>query len=108
MKKKIYILITLGLLVLNLNAQVEPRREMRATWVASVSNIDWPKNVHRGLPEEQKADLIRMLDLYQTIHLNAIFLQVRPECDALYDSSYEPWSRYLTGSQGIDPGYDPL
>jgi uncharacterized lipoprotein YddW (UPF0748 family) len=40
--------------------------------------------------------------------MNAAFLQVRPECDALYESSYEPWSRYLTGTQGVNPGYDPL
>lgn len=94
--------------MLNLNAQVEPKREMRATWMASVANIDWPKYEHRGKPELQKQELIRMLDLYQTIHLNAIFLQVRPECDALYNSSYEPWSRYLSWTQGTDPGYDPL
>ena len=108
MKNLIYFLLVCCLLTTKLDAQVEPKREMRATWMASVANIDWPKYEHRGKPELQKQELIRMLDLYQTIHLNAIFLQVRPECDALYNSSYEPWSRYLSWTQGTDPGYDPL
>jgi len=88
--------------------QTEPKRELRSVWVASVSNIDWPKYADRDNPEQQKAELIRMLDLYKSINLNAIFLQVRPECDALYNSAYEPWSRYLTWAQGTNPGYDPL
>lgn len=49
-----------------------------------------------------------MLDSLEKVNLNAVFFQVRPECDALYQSAYEPWSRYLTGVQGTYPGYDPL
>lgn len=103
------LLVLLGLLLnAPTQAQDEPKTEMRATWVASVSNIDWPKYSHRGDAEAQKAELIRMLNLYKSLNMNAIFLQVRPECDALYNSAYEPWSRYLTWTQGDDPGYDPL
>lgn len=40
--------------------------------------------------------------------LNTIFFQIRPESDAWYASTLEPWSRYLTGTQGRDPGWDPL
>jgi len=109
MKQLVYIAsILLVLIDFPLNAQLEPKQELRATWVATVSNIDWPKNSDRGNAAAQQADLIKMLDLYKSINLNAVFLQVRPECDALYNSSYEPWSRYLSSNQGDDPGYDPL
>lgn len=106
-KKHILVIIFLAL-IHNIWAQSEPKREMRSTWIASVGNIDWPKYEDRGNPDAQKAELIRMFDLYQSINLNAVFLQVRSECDALYNSAYEPWSRYLTWAQGDDPGYDPL
>ncbi|MCF8380552.1 MAG: family 10 glycosylhydrolase [Bacteroidales bacterium] len=106
-----YSLICLFLAVfaeINSYAQTEGKYELRATWVASVANIDWPQYEDRGKPEDQKADLIAKLDLYESVNLNAIFLQVRPECDAFYNSAYEPWSRYLSWTQGDYPGYDPL
>jgi len=72
-----------------------------------VSNIDWPSK--KGLPAaQQKAELIAILDKAVAIRLNAVVLQVRPMCDALYASKLEPWSEYLTGTLGKDPGYDPL
>lgn len=109
MMKKIFTNIFFLFVYANLTfAQIEYKHELRSTWVASVSNIDWPKNGDRNDPDAQKAELIRMLDLYKSININAIFLQVRPECDALYNSAYEPWSRYLTYAQGTNPGYDPL
>ncbi|MEA1897319.1 MAG: family 10 glycosylhydrolase [Bacteroidota bacterium] len=89
-------------------AQEEPKRELRSTWIATVGNIDWPKYTDRNNAAAQQADLISMLELYKASNLNAVFLQVRTECDALYQSAYEPWSRYLTWAQGTDPGYDPL
>ena len=85
------------------------RREFRGVWVASVSNIDWPSKP--GLPTaDQKAELLALLDRAQTEHLNAVILQVRPAADALYKSSIEPWSEYLTGTQGRAPvpAWDPL
>jgi uncharacterized lipoprotein YddW (UPF0748 family) len=82
-------------------------REFRAAWVASVFNIDWPSSP--GLSAtRQKAELITILNKAQSLNMNAIILQVRPACDALYKSSYEPWSDWLTGSMGKSPGYDPL
>ncbi len=83
------------------------QRELRATWVTSVYNLDWPSKV--GLSEKkQKQELIELLDNCQHLNLNAIFLQVRPEGDALYNSKLEPWSHWLTGKMGKSPGYDPL
>ncbi len=81
--------------------------EFRGAWVSSVYNINFPSKT--GLPAEvQKGQAIRILDAAKAAGLNAVLLQVRPESDALYASRVEPWSRYLTGSQGQSPGYDPL
>jgi uncharacterized lipoprotein YddW (UPF0748 family) len=85
------------------------RREFRAAWIASVANIDWPSRP--GLPpEQQRAELVAMLDSAAALRLNAVVLQVRPAADALYPSPLEPWSEYLTGEQGRapEPMYDPL
>lgn len=90
-------------------AQNNPKREFRGAWVATVSNIDWPSKP--GLSsEEQKNELITILDHHQKSGLNAILLQIRPAADAFYGKSKELWSRFLTGSQGKapDPFYDPL
>jgi len=86
-----------------------PEREFRGLWVATFQNLDWPS--HPGLDaSQQKAELIAILDRAALLHLNAILLQVRPCCDALYDSKIEPWSAFLTGKMGLAPKpyYDPL
>ena len=82
-------------------------REMRGLWVATVGNIDWPSRSTLSA-EQQRAELIDILDRAQTAGFNAIVLQVRPAADAVYASSLEPWAALLTGQQGLDPGYDPL
>ena len=88
-------------------APLRAAQEFRAAWVATVYNLDWPSK--SGLPAEaQKAQLRALLDRAQQLKLNAILFQVRPVSDALYASKREPWSVYLTGKQGGDPGYDPL
>jgi uncharacterized lipoprotein YddW (UPF0748 family) len=82
-------------------------REFRAVWIATVSNIDFPSR--RGLTATQgRAELVVLLDAAQRAGLNAVVFQARPEGDALYRSALEPWSRYLTGTPGGDPGWDPL
>ena len=84
-------------------------REFRGVWVATVTNIDWPSRP--GLPvEQQRAELVTILDRARTLNLNAVVLQVRPAADALYASPFEPWSEYLTGRMGQapDPAWDPL
>ena len=82
-------------------------REMRGLWVATVRNIDWP-STDTVPAERQRAELIDIYDRAVAAGFNAIVLQVRPTADALYRSELEPWSTYLTGRQGADPGYDPL
>ncbi len=82
-------------------------REMRGLWIATVRNIDWPSSP--SLPaDQQRAELIDILDRAVAAGFNAIMFQVRPSADALYRSSLEPWGAMLTGVQGVDPGYDPL
>jgi uncharacterized lipoprotein YddW (UPF0748 family) len=89
------------------SAWADPPREFRAVWVATVANIDWPSKP--GLPaEEQKKELIALFDKCQSLNLNCVVFQIRPMCDALYESKLEPWSGFLTGEQGKSPGYDPL
>lgn len=86
-----------------------PKREFRAAWIATVSNIDWPSKP--GLPSsQQQSEFIARLDQLQKIGCNAVIVQIRPAADAFYESNLEPWSRYLTGSQGKPPMpyYDPL
>ncbi|WP_166848195.1 glycoside hydrolase family 10 protein [Isoptericola sp. BMS4] len=83
------------------------KRELRAMWIASVVNIDWPSRT--GLSaEELKAEYLHWLDVAVEYNLNAVFVQVRPTADAFWPSPYEPWSQYLTGTQGQGPGFDPL
>ena len=82
-------------------------RELRGVWVASVWNINFPSRT--GLSADaQRAQIDALLDTMTSLRLNALFFQVRPEGDALYASELEPWSRFLSGTQGVDPGYDPL
>ncbi|MEU2596705.1 family 10 glycosylhydrolase [Streptomyces hirsutus] len=81
--------------------------EMRGVWLATVANRDWPSRP--GLSAaEQRAELIAHLDAAVRNRLNTVILQVRPTADALWPSPYEPWSACLTGTQGVDPGWDPL
>ncbi|MFD5452512.1 MULTISPECIES: glycoside hydrolase family 10 protein [unclassified Streptomyces] len=81
--------------------------EMRGMWLATVNNRDWPTRA--GLrASEQRAELVGLLDAAVRHGLNTVIFQVRPTADALWPSAYEPWSQYLSGSQGRDPGWDPL
>ena len=87
--------------------QAPPERQMRAEWIAGVHNIDWPSRT--GLtPAQQRAELTALYDRAVANRLNAVFVQIRPTADAFWPSPYEPWSEWLTGTQGEDPGYDPL
>ncbi len=113
MKRQIlHIVLSLSLCSLlfapcSLNAQ--PKREFRASWLTTVWAIDWPKSwgdVNKGL--EQQAELKALIDSLEAARMNAVFFQVRGFCDAMYNSAYEPWSKYLTGTRGGVPTYDPL
>ncbi len=87
--------------------EVEVPRELRGLWVATVANLDYPSR--QGLPPAAlAAELDVLVDRAADLGLNTLVFQVRPEGDALYRSDLEPWSRFLSGTQGRDPGFDPL
>lgn len=80
--------------------------EIRGAWISTVFNLDWPKA--GSSVQQQQADYIRMLDELQRTGINTVYVQVRPAGDALYPSSLVPWSKTVSGKQGVDPGYDPV
>jgi uncharacterized lipoprotein YddW (UPF0748 family) len=82
-------------------------REMRGLWVATVANIDWPSRTTLTA-DQQRAELDDILDRAKSAGFNAVILQVRSASDATYASSLEPWAALLSGTQGTNPGYDPL
>lgn len=90
-----------------------PKWEMRSAWLTTVWGLDWPgTKIPSGGGElyinQQKQQLIRILDSMKVAGMNAVFFQVRSECDAIYPSTYEPWSAHLVATRGMNPGYDPL
>lgn len=91
------------------NTVPQADREFRAAWVATVANINWPSKPGLSTAEQQREAIV-LLDFLKAHHFNAVVFQVRPQADALYQSSLEPWSYYLTGMQGKAPSpyYDPL
>ena len=82
------------------------KREVRSVWMATVWAPDWPSST--SSTTAQKNEMVKYLDVLQKNNFNAIYFQVRTMSDAFYKSSYEPWSSYLTGTRGKDPGWDPL
>lgn len=82
-------------------------RQLRGMWIASVGNTDWPRDPGASAAD-QREQFTRLLDTAAAMNMNAVFVQIRPNSDAFYDSPYEPWSQWLTGTQGKDPGYDVL
>lgn len=86
-----------------------PKADLRGTYLTSVYNLDWPSN-RAAAPAVQQAELITILDKLALSGINTVYFQVRPECDALYESAIEPWSYWLTGAQGTapNPSWDPL
>ena len=90
-----------------------PKYEMRAAWVATVWQLDWPITTITTTGSStqiaaQKSEMTTLLDSLCNNNMNAINIQVRSRCDAMYESSYEPWSSDLVGTRGREPGYDPL
>ena len=103
MKKILLFLFTLAVGIGTLYAN--PKHEFRASWMTTGYGLDWPRN---KTIDAQKAELQQKLDALVAGNHNAVCLQVRSFCDAIYKSSYEPWADCLTGTRGQDPGYDPL
>ena len=100
--KKLLLLLSV---FLSLTASAQMKREMRGAWIQCVNGQ------FQGMgTQKMQQTLSYQLDELQKDGVNVIIFQVRPECDALYESSLEPWSRFLTGQQGKAPNpyWDPL
>lgn len=80
--------------------------DMQAAWITTVYNADWPSV--KNNPTKQKEEMIKILDTLKDMGIDTVMFQARTEGDALYKSKINPWSKVLTGTQGKDPGYDPL
>lgn len=89
--------------------KVSHQREFRGAWITVVWNSDWPSKPGLSV-EQQKTELLEIIKQLQSLNFNALILQVRPEGDAVYASPIEPWSAWITGTQGKapEPVYDPL
>lgn len=83
-----------------------PRREVRAAWLPTVTHSDYMRMSTAQLQQH----FVGILDQMQRMNFNVVIFQIRPEADAWYYSPYEPWSRYLTGTQGMPPSpmWDPM
>lgn len=89
-----------------------PKRETRAVWLTTLACLDWPKIYARSEEsiEQQKQELIDILDKYQKANINTVLLQARVRAATIYPSDIEPWDQCITGVEGRAPGYgyDPL
>ena len=107
---KILLYLSISFISITINSQsASSKREFRGAWIATVVNLDWP-STNLLTSEEQKEELIELFDKLEQTNINAVIFQIRTECDAFYNSSFDPWSYWLTGEQGIPPSpyYDPL
>jgi uncharacterized lipoprotein YddW (UPF0748 family) len=104
-----FFFLVISFLLLQLNVFAQSKPEFRGVWIATVDNIDWPSKGNYN-SDSQKVEFTRLLDMHERNGMNAMIVQIRPCTDALYPSQYEPWSQWLTGTQGQPPlpYYDPL
>jgi len=98
--KKIFLLILLPFILF-----AQPKDEVRAVWLTTVFNLDWPKTTGAS---NQKNEMKNLLNKLKAANFNTVMFQVRARGDLMYPSSIEPWAKALTGNLGQNPGYDPL
>lgn len=108
--KRLMILSVLSVMSIPLMEAAQPKAEVRSMWIATVWQIDWPSSTgtSTSVANSQKKQMSSIISDMASGNYNAMYFQVRPNCDAFYKSKYEPWSNYLTGSRGKAPSYDPL
>lgn len=105
MKRIFILLLTLCISTVMLAGVPMPKREFRGAWIQMINGQ------FQGMSRDQmQANLTHQLDVLQRCHVNTIIFQVRGEADAMYQSSLEPWTRFLSGQQGVAPQplWDPL
>ena len=82
-----------------------PKRDFRSVWLTTYMTIDWPskRGTSASIVKQQKEELIEYLDNHKKRNFNGVCFHVRTMADAVYRSSYEPWSEYVSGIRGKDP-----
>ncbi|HEY0670056.1 MAG TPA: family 10 glycosylhydrolase, partial [Sphingobacteriaceae bacterium] len=107
MRKLLLTIISLSI-IHTIQAQSPPKRELRGVWISTHLSLDWPSRTQT--PAQQRSALINILNHNKATGMNAVYLQVRSQSDAMYPSDLEPWSYYLTNQQGAAPSplWDPL
>lgn len=110
LNKRILTAFMAVLMVASAITAANPKREWRSSWLTTVWGIDWPSSqgVSSSHQTIQKREMTNYLNLLEEMNMTSTCFQVRGMCDAMYKSSYEPWTSYLTGERGVDPGWDPL
>lgn len=84
----------------------QPLFEARAVWLTTTFGLDWPQTATD--PAAQEEQLREIIAGARARGLNTVFFQSVARGDAFYRSDRLPWSRVLTGTVGVDPGFDPL
>lgn len=117
MKKGIGVLLTL-VIAFTSSASVKAEetlkdsQEFQAVWISYLefnNRLKDPVTGKLGFSEERfQAMIDEMFDHVVALNMNAVIVHVRPFGDAMYPSDYFPWSKYISGTQGKDPGFDPL
>ena len=95
--------------LLQISAQEPVNQELRAVWITTAFNIDWPSSANLNSYQQQE-EFIDIIEKHKANGINAVFVQIRPSAEVFYESEHEPWSHWLTGKQGKapEPYYDPL
>lgn len=103
------LLLFFFLIIVTCFAQRDTVPEFRGVWIATVDNIDWPEHPTTNA-DELRSSFVKLLEMHQRNGINAVIVQVRPATDAFFPSPFEPWSQWLTGTQGLPPApfFDPL
>ncbi|MEP6597617.1 MAG: family 10 glycosylhydrolase [Ginsengibacter sp.] len=109
MKNYFCYFLFISIIIFSKQSIAQSKYEFRGVWVATVDNIDFPSSKYLS-SDNQKAEFISLLEMHKRNGMNAVVVQIRPATDAFYPSQYEPWSEWLTGTQGKPPVpyYDPL
>ena len=110
MKKRLILIVLLAAMAASfaIAADTAPKREQRGMWITAYLS-DWPSGaITASNTPIMKNACRKMLDTLWVNHMNVIYYHVRAMCDAMYNSAYEPWSSYVSGTRGVAPAFDPF
>ncbi|MBU5450664.1 family 10 glycosylhydrolase [Acetivibrio sp. MSJd-27] len=104
-RKLLSVLLLLSILFTAGSGAYPAEAEMKAVWI---SYIEYQSLLSGKNEMDFTSSVDRMFDKVKSLGLNTVIIHVRPFADAMYPSKYFPWSKYISGTPGKNPGYDPL